>query len=127
MEQAPGPCLWIMGIKKGEKFGVGEVPQPGAIVGHGVQWARDVVVLRNVAVGALVEGLVSEKVGGWPFGAGGAFALPKDGRGVVVGRMDRMFGEIGVAREQLVVDHRAGKFQVADTDSPRWVAGRYQL
>ena len=41
----------------GEELGVIEVPEAGAVIGHGVQVAGDVVICHRIPVVALVQGL----------------------------------------------------------------------
>ena len=49
--------LWVSGIEVGEQFSVSEMPEPGTIISHGVGWARDVIVTRDITVVPLMERL----------------------------------------------------------------------
>jgi len=59
------------------------VPEAGAVVGHGIDQAGDVVGFGEVAEVTLVEAVEAEEVGGRSCGGGRAFVVPADHRDVV--------------------------------------------
>ena len=95
VEELPRLLLWIARVEVGEQLGVRQVPQAGAVVSHGVGGARDVVVLCQVSVVALVEGCQSEQVGCRSSSGGGPLAVPVQSRGVVGQVVDGVFPDVG--------------------------------
>ena len=59
------------------------MPESGAVVGHGVGDAGDVVELGEIAVVTLMEGKETEEVSRGAVCGNGAPAVPMDGGGVV--------------------------------------------
>lgn len=72
-----------------------------------------------------MQGVHTEEVGGWPCGGGRAFLLPKNGWRVVVQCCHCRFGDVPVCCDDIWVDNRRGKFQVAIGDGSMRVCSGY--
>ncbi len=88
----------------GEKFNIRQFPQTRTIIGHNVEWAREVESGRQVAMVALVKGLDAKEVRWGGRSGGGPFPLPGDGGDVIGGTSDGAFADVEVARGDVIVE-----------------------
>ena len=103
------------------------MPEPRAVIGHGVSGSRDVVVSWDVAVEPLVMSLGAEKVGRRFRRGGGAFAEPIDTGDIVRQSCDCTFANIGRVRDDVVVGDIAAQLELAVVNGTSGVAKGYQL
>ena len=99
------------------------MPQPAAIVGHGVSCAWDMKNIRFVAEVTLVEsrGLAEVRCGSYC--GGDTFGDPSDSWRVVREVAGGEMGNRDRASENVDMGDSSSKFQVAIQNRPVWVAG----
>jgi len=92
---------------------VRQVPQSGAIVGHGIDRAGQVAVDDQMTMETLMQGTEAQKMGRRTRGSGGTFALPPHGSGVVVELANGVLPNVSGVGEDIQVGHGAGQLKVA--------------
>jgi hypothetical protein len=102
------------------------MPQSRAIVGHSVSRSREIVVTRHVAVKPLVKGLETKEICSRSHRRCGPFALPEDGRCVVVKQTDGVFTHIHVVNEDVLVCDGARELQITVSNGTLRVVVRHQ-
>ena len=111
----------------GKQSSVSEMPQAGAVVSHGVCRARHIVVERQVAVTALVEGLGLKQVGGGAGGGGGSLAVPEDVGSVVGASPDGHLTNVKGGGNDIVMGDVPTQFEIAVGDGSRRVGEEGQV
>jgi hypothetical protein len=122
----PRCFLGVMKGKMGKQVGIREMPETGAVIGHGVSWSRDVRDSDRVAVLALVQGLEAEEVRGRARGGGAAFRLPGGCRGVVREGVYSFLTDIQGVDKNIVMGDGAGELEVRIADRARGIVERDQ-
>jgi hypothetical protein len=108
MVETPWLILWIGEVKMGEEIVVGEMEQPGGVIGHVVVGIGFVVTQREVTVEALVERHLAEK-GSRGGGRGdGALTSPVEGGEVVGARTNGALAYIETLGGRFVMEECAG-------------------
>jgi len=64
LAKCPASCLGVVRVEVCEKGVIGQVPEVGAVVHHGVSQAWDVIVCGYVVVVAAVQGVELQEVSG---------------------------------------------------------------
>jgi hypothetical protein len=67
----------------GEKLFISKMPEPGAVISHGILNSRKMSKSGKVAIVSLMKCLHTQQVSSRSSGGGAAFALPGQGRGIV--------------------------------------------
>ena len=107
----------------GEQGNISQVPAAAGIVGHGINGAWDIIMLRHVAMVALVQGIEAQEVRASGRGSGGPLAGPGKGCSVIAGQPERAFGEGGRRipgghSKNVFVGDRPRQFEVRDGEGP---------
>jgi hypothetical protein len=95
-----------------EQIVIIKVPQATRIVGHAVEYARDKMVTRHVAVCSLVEGIETKEVGPGTGGRGGTLGGPREGGAVVAGEPKSALLDMAGGSQHIFVRDGPGKFKV---------------
>jgi hypothetical protein len=99
------------------------VPQAGAVVSHHIDRTGHVVMLGDIAVEALVQGLETQEVCSRTCPGVGAFALPGDCRDVVVHIVDGVLPDVSSMGQDIVLGNSACQFEVTVGNCTKGVVG----
>lgn len=97
-----------------ENFGVGEVPEPTGVVGHDVGTASNVILLRDVTVAPLMEGIQTEEVRACGGSDGGAFIRPRKSDLIVGHHPQSVFANVPMLSDTVLVGDEGGQFEIRD-------------
>jgi hypothetical protein len=119
--EMPGTVLWVSGVKVGEQFVIGQMPQSRRIISHGIELAWQVTVQGCIMMIPLMYGLEAQQEGWNCIGGGQTLSLPGLGCLIISAGVDRPFSHIVIVANCVVLNHRGRQFQVGVGDGAAYI------